>query len=153
MHKVVGDISCPNPSSLLYRGGKVLVNSLVMKVDQMDANLLVPCRNSSYSEPACFCSQALSWSLATSRRKLEKWTEELSFLGSVFIYLGTLATNYISLYNLSSWVKSCNWSLVKNITNSNMAPKYFVMLFPFPFFHSSVRIIKMSHVSEEEKNT
>lgn len=71
--------------------------------------------------------------------------------GSVFIYLGTLATNYISLYNLSSWVKSCNWSLVKNITNSNMAPKYFVMLFPFPFFHSSVRIIKMSHVSGEEK--
>lgn len=32
-----------------------------------------------------------------------------------------------------------------------MAQKYFVMLFPIPFLHSSVKIIKMPHASEEKK--
>lgn len=59
MHEVVADTSCPNPSILWYRGGKVLVNNLVMKVDQMVASLLLPHRSSSHSVQAAFRDSSL----------------------------------------------------------------------------------------------
>lgn len=138
------------------------MNSLVMEVGQI-VGLLVPCRSSFLSAQAAFRDSlllsilkhldgvlGLTSSFPVKHEKMDRDSHSLGLF--VFIYLGALAINYIPLYNLSSWVKSCNLSLLKNITDSNMVQKYFIMLIPFPFLHSNVGLSRC-HMHQRGENT